>query len=171
MNSNSNNVADVWATSGIPQKQQAFLKRYFEVLDAEPEKGAQEWANSFAEGGRFVNGTMVIENSNGMPDSQRILKTSPLINNKQDLEHERHKYWKAWPHLYHVVKRIYVLPRAEHSDFVVIGNWAIKRPDGSTLQRDTAARFHLVDQEGDLKIREMEVYAVGVPIPTWAAVQ
>ncbi|KEF52957.1 uncharacterized protein A1O9_10863 [Exophiala aquamarina CBS 119918] len=145
MASASHNLADPWTASGLPQRQQAFLKQYFEALDAEPEKGARNWANSFAEGGKFVNGTMVIESS-------------------KDLEQERYGYWKAWPHLYHVVKRIYLLPGAEHSDFVVIGNWAVKRPDGSTLERDTAANFHLVDQRGELKIQKMEVYADPTPL-------
>jgi hypothetical protein len=58
-----------------------------------------------------------------------------------------------------------VLPGAEGSDFIVIGNWAIKRPDGSTLERDTAANFKLVDQRGELKIQKLEVYAVSVAVP------
>ena len=58
-----------------------------------------------------------------------------------------------------------MLPGANDSDFIVIGNWAIKRPDGSTLESDTAANFKLVDQRGDLKIQKGEVYAVGAAVP------
>lgn len=66
MPSAANDIVDPWAASGLPQRQQAFLKQYFEALDAEPEKGARDWANSFAEDGKFVSGTMVIETSKGM---------------------------------------------------------------------------------------------------------
>lgn len=79
-------------------------------------------------------------------------------------EQERHQYWRAWPKLYHIVKRIYVLPGAEEFDFIVIGNWATLRPDGSTLARDTAANFKLVDQMGELKVHKVEVYAVSVAV-------
>jgi len=65
MSSATNHVVDPWAASGLPQKHQNFLKQYFEALDAEPEKGARDWANSFTEDGKFVNGTRVIESSNG----------------------------------------------------------------------------------------------------------
>lgn len=42
------------------------MKRYFEVLDTEPDKGAKDWANTFAEDGKFVNGEMILEGSKGM---------------------------------------------------------------------------------------------------------
>jgi hypothetical protein len=140
------------------------MKRYFEVLDAEPEKGAKDWANTFADDGKFVNGTRIIEGSKGVWCNQLSPRDSQLISRKQAFEQERHQYWRGWPNLYHVVKRIYVLQGTEGSDFIVIGNWAIKRPDGSTLERDTAANFKLVDQSGELKIQKVEVYAVGFSI-------
>lgn len=58
-----------------------------------------------------------------------------------------------------------MLPGAEDSEFLVIGNWAVERPDGSTLTRDTAAAFKLVDQKGELKIQKVEVFAVGLAVP------
>lgn len=42
------------------------MKRYFELLDTEPDKGAKGWANTFAEDGKFVNGTRILEGAKGV---------------------------------------------------------------------------------------------------------
>ena len=66
MPSAADNPVDPWVSSGLPQRQQEFMKRYFEVLDTEPEKGAKDWANTFADDGKFVNGTRILEGSKGV---------------------------------------------------------------------------------------------------------
>jgi hypothetical protein len=65
MASTANSLNDPWVRSGLSQKQQILMKRYFEALDAEPEKGAKDWANTFADDAKFVNGIRVIEGSKG----------------------------------------------------------------------------------------------------------
>ena len=78
----------------------------------------------------------------------------------EELLDERYRVWKAWPGLYHVIKSIYVLPKAKDLNVLVVASFALKRPDGSTLERDTAARFELVEQEQIIKIQRLEIYAV-----------
>lgn len=65
MVSAADSVNDPWAKSGLPQKQQSLMKRYFQALDAEPGQGAKDWANTFADDAKFVNGIRVIEGSKG----------------------------------------------------------------------------------------------------------
>jgi hypothetical protein len=82
MSSAADNSVDPWVSSGLPRRQQFFMKRYFEVLDAEPEKGAKDWANTFADDGKFVNGTRIIEGSKGVWCNQLSPRDLPLIENK-----------------------------------------------------------------------------------------
>ena len=75
---------------------------------------------------------------------------------------ERYRVWKTWPGLYHVVKSIFVAPGNKKMNFIVVASYAIKRPDGSLIERDTAANYHLVEQNGELKIKTLEIYAVSI---------
>jgi hypothetical protein len=61
------------------------MRRYFEVLDTEPEKGAKDWANTFADDGKFVNGTRILEGSKGVwgAISHHPDLALPLISRKQ----------------------------------------------------------------------------------------
>ena len=67
-----------------------------------------------------------------------------------------------WPHLIHKVKRIYVDPVSPHSDVLVVAAYEIDRPDGSLITRDTAAHFHLVRVDGNIKIKTFDIYAVSL---------
>ena len=57
-----------------------------------------------------------------------------------------------------------MLPGAEGFKFIVVACYALKGPDGSLIERDTAANYHLVEREGNLKIQRLEIYAVSIVV-------
>lgn len=81
-----------------------------------------------------------------------------------ELYAERRFVRKAWPGLRHRIQRIYVLPGREDYRLMVMGIYFIDDPkSGPSIQRNTVGEFHLVEEDGLLKIQRMEIYTVSMP--------
>ena len=75
------------------------------------------------------------------------------------IEDWRIREWKGVSNLAHRVEAIFSAD-AEGFDLIAFVHYSLSRPDGSKYERRSAARQQLIEQDGKLKIKKLDLIAV-----------